>query len=46
MAVSMDARAFGAGPRTHYRVLRWTWLDAAVGVWAVVILVIALSLGR
>ena len=34
------------GPRTHYRVQHWTWLDAAVGVWAVVILIIALSLGR
>jgi energy-coupling factor transport system permease protein len=46
MAVSMDARAFGAGPRTHYRVQRWTWLDAALGATAVVILAIALSLGR
>lgn len=46
MAVSMDARAFGAGQRTHYRVQRWTWLDAALGAVAVVILAIALSLGR
>ena len=46
MAVSMDARAFGAGPRTHYRVQRWTWPDAALGAAAVVILAIALSLGR
>ena len=46
MALSMDARAFGTGPRTHYRVQRWTPVDAAVGVGAVVILAIALSLGR
>lgn len=46
MAVSMDARAFGRGPRTHYRVQHWTSRDAALGAAAVVILAIALSLGR
>ena len=25
VAVAMDARGFGSGPRTHYRVVRWTW---------------------
>jgi energy-coupling factor transport system permease protein len=46
MAVSMDARAFGSGPRTHYRELRWSALDVVVGVTAVAILAIALALGR
>ena len=30
LALAMDARAFGSGPMTHYRELRWSWLDAAV----------------
>jgi energy-coupling factor transport system permease protein len=46
MAVSMDARGFGSGPRTHYRVTTWSWLDPAVAVAAVAILAIALLLGR
>ncbi len=46
MAVSMDARAFGSGPRTYYRTMRWSWLDPAVVVAAVAILAIALILGR
>lgn len=46
MAVSMDARAFGAGPRTHFREQRWTWLDGAVAAGAVAILALALMLGR
>jgi energy-coupling factor transport system permease protein len=46
MAVSMDARAFGSGPRTHYREVRWSPLDAAVSVAAIAILAIALLLGR
>lgn len=43
MALAMDARAFGAGPMTHYRDLRWTWRDAAVAVGATVVLVGALA---
>lgn len=31
LALAMDARAFGAGPRSRYREVRWTALDAAVG---------------
>lgn len=31
LALAMDARAFGAGPRTRYREVRWTALDAVVG---------------
>jgi energy-coupling factor transport system permease protein len=46
MAVAMDARAFGSGPRTPYREVRWTWADAAVGVVALAILAIALVAGR
>jgi energy-coupling factor transport system permease protein len=46
MAVSMDARAFGSGPRTHYRVMRWSWLDPVVAIAAVAILAIALFLGQ
>ena len=32
LALAMDARAFGSGPRSRYRVVRWTWLDLAVAV--------------
>jgi energy-coupling factor transport system permease protein len=38
MALAMDARAFGAGPMTHYRDLRWSGLDAAVGLGAAIVL--------
>ena len=46
MAVSMDARAFGSGPRTHYREMRWAPMDLVVAMAAAAILVIALVLGR
>ena len=46
MAVSMDARAFGSGPRTHYREMRWAPIDLVVAVAAAATLVIALVLGR
>lgn len=39
VALAMDARAFGAGPMSHYRELRWTWLDAAVGLGAFAVLI-------
>ena len=45
MALAMDARAFGAGPMSHFRELRWSWLDGAVGLGAVVVLLGALTLG-
>lgn len=45
MALAMDARAFGAGPMSQYRDLRWSWLDAAVGVGALATLVAALAFG-
>ena len=45
MALAMDARAFGSGPRSRYREVRWTALDGVVGVASVVVLVGALTLG-
>lgn len=45
LALAMDARAFGSGPRSRYRVVRWSWLDLAVAIVAFVVLVIALRLG-
>jgi energy-coupling factor transporter transmembrane protein EcfT len=41
----MDARAFGAGPRSRYREVRWTILDGVVGLAAIVALVAALAIG-
>lgn len=46
MALAMDARAFGSGPRTYFRPIRWGWLDLLFGVGAVSVLVAALALGR
>jgi energy-coupling factor transport system permease protein len=42
LAIAMDARGFGSGPRTTYRPIAWTTLDAVVGVAALAILVFAL----
>ena len=38
----MDARAFGTGPRTSYREVRWGPVDLAAAIVAAVILVVAL----
>lgn len=46
MALAMDARAFGSGPRSRYREVRWSRLDLVVGVGAAVALVGALVTGR
>jgi energy-coupling factor transport system permease protein len=46
VALAMDARAFGSGPRTHYRDIRWGPLDLLVAGAAAVILVGALATGR
>jgi len=43
MAIAMDARGFGSGPRSHYREIRWGWLDLVVAFGAVVTLVLALA---
>jgi energy-coupling factor transport system permease protein len=46
MALAMDARAFGSGPRSRYREVPWTWLDLVIGVAAAGVLVVALATGR
>jgi energy-coupling factor transport system permease protein len=45
VALAMDARAFGSGPRSRYREVRWGLLDLVVGVCAAAGLVAALTLG-
>ena len=44
LATAMDARGFGHGPRSTYRPIAWTPLDAIVGVAGIVILAAALVL--
>jgi energy-coupling factor transport system permease protein len=44
LALAMDARGFGHGPRSWYRTVRWSWLDAAAVVGAVAVLVAALAI--
>jgi energy-coupling factor transport system permease protein len=46
LALAMDARAFGTGPRTAYRPLRWGIADLVVGVVGLALLVLALAVGR
>jgi energy-coupling factor transport system permease protein len=46
LSIAMDARGFGSGPRTPYRLVGWTRLDMAIGVAAAVILVVALVTSR
>jgi energy-coupling factor transport system permease protein len=46
LALAMDARGFGSGPRSRYRVVRWTRLDGAVVAGAVAVLALALLAGR
>lgn len=43
MALAMDARAFGSGPRSRYRDVRWGWLDLVVASVAGVVLAGALA---
>jgi energy-coupling factor transport system permease protein len=45
LALAMDARAFGSGPMTHYREVRWSSLDAAVSLGAAIVLMGALAVG-
>jgi energy-coupling factor transport system permease protein len=45
VALAMDARAFGSGPRTRYREVRWGPLDVVIGLAAVAVLALALVLG-
>ncbi len=44
LALAMDARAFGSGPRTTFRPIAWSWADLAVGVASLAALAVALSL--
>lgn len=46
LALAMDARGFGSGPRTRYRVVRWARLDAAVAAGGLAVAVLALLAGR
>lgn len=38
LALAMDARAFGSGPRSRYRIVRWGPLDAVVAVAALAVI--------
>jgi energy-coupling factor transporter transmembrane protein EcfT len=46
MALSMDTRAFGSGPRTWYREVRWQPLDGLLAVGSWVVLAVAFWIGR
>jgi energy-coupling factor transport system permease protein len=46
LALAMDARAFGTGPRSRYRTVEWGRLDAAIAAGAVVVLVLVLAATR
>ena len=46
LALAMDARGFGSGPRSRFREVRWGWLDAAMGAGAVVVAAVAITAGR
>jgi energy-coupling factor transport system permease protein len=46
LALAMDARAFGSGPRSRYREIRWSILDGMVAIGAAVVLVAALAVWR
>ncbi len=45
VALSMDARGFGSGPRSRYRIVRWRAVDGVLVALAVGTLLIALTLG-
>jgi energy-coupling factor transport system permease protein len=45
LALAMDARAFGSGPRSHFREIRWTVLDPVTAVAGLAVLAGALALG-
>ena len=37
VALAMDARAFGSGPRSRYREVRWGLLDLVIGIGAAIV---------
>jgi energy-coupling factor transport system permease protein len=43
LALAMDARAFGSGPRTTYRPIAWGWRDLVIGASGLGILVLAVT---
>jgi energy-coupling factor transport system permease protein len=45
IALAMDARAFGSGPRTRYREVRWGPLDLVIAFGAGTVLAVALGIG-
>lgn len=45
MALSMDSRGFGSGPRTAYRLVHWQSLDAYLALGSAIVLAGALWLG-
>lgn len=46
LAIAMDARGFGSGPRSTYRPVRWQTLDGVIFVAAVAIVIAALVISR
>jgi energy-coupling factor transport system permease protein len=46
LALAMDARGFGTGPRSRYRELRWSLLDGVVAGGAAAVAVVAILAGR
>ena len=42
----MDARGFGSGPRSRYREVRWSALDAAMAAGAIVVAALTVLAGR
>ena len=46
LAVAMDARGFGSGPRTRFRVVDWSLSDAVLLSSGALVLVAAMALGR
>jgi energy-coupling factor transport system permease protein len=46
VALAMDARGFGSGPRTHYRLVHWTWRDGWLTAIGVTVVAVAIALGR
>jgi len=45
LALAMDARAFGSGPRSRFRTVRWSWWDLVLAAGSAAVLVLALALG-
>jgi len=46
LALAMDARGFGSGPRSCYREVRWSALDAAMAAGAIVVAALTVLAGR